>query len=184
MIKEQIMNYILTNEYINNYLSKVKENYRDEFKQHFYLEILESMEVPIKLQKLETLFHNNGLGKWCNAILKNQLISNTSSFHKLHRKNHLNIINADIFDIQIDIPIDPPPENYKKEQYHKIVTLLNQIQPFDAILFKMYYGINTITNEPTKPMTYRQIQDKVSISYQAVRLSVMTTKKTIQERIK
>ena len=65
----------------------------------------------------------------------------------------------------------------------KVLNILNNIHFVDAILFKLYYGIDPVTNEITEPKTYQQVQDIININYQTVRNSVMKTQKLIKESI-
>lgn len=66
----------------------------------------------------------------------------------------------------------------------KIINLLNNTYYYDSILYKLYRGIDPITNELREPMTYQQIQKLIGINYQAVRSSVIKTDKMIKEKIK
>jgi len=66
----------------------------------------------------------------------------------------------------------------------QVILILNNIYPVDSVLYKLYRGIDPITNELKDAMTYQEIQKLIGINYQAVRSSVMKTDKLIKERIK
>ena len=57
--KQEIMNYILTNKTINRFLDNVPVDDKNEFKQYFYLTILEAMENEKKYQKFLQLFYSD-----------------------------------------------------------------------------------------------------------------------------
>ena len=175
---EQILKSILENSIIIDYFNKVQEEYRDDFRQHIWLIITEMMADEEKSEKIEKLWKADNLGKFIVGIITNQLKSNTSSFTKLYKDS--NIIYTTI----------PELKEEEVEQQNarlvilKMLNILNNIHFVDAVLFKLYYGIDPITNEITQPKTYGEIQNLIGINYQTVRNSVLKTKKTIKEHIK
>lgn len=123
---------------------------------------------------IEKLYNSGDLGRFITGIITNQLKSNTSSFTKLYKDQYV-IYNEDI----------PEKADEYEEETHprkivmKIINELNHIHYADAVLFKLYYGIDPITNNLTKPKTYAEIQGLIGINYQTVRNSVLKTKRQI-----
>lgn len=178
-MRETITTYILTNPIINDYLSKIDKENRNDFAQHIYLIIWEMMDDKIKYKRIKGLFQQGQLGKFIIGIINNQLKSNTSSFTKIYKDKRITYINEfPILNDETHHPINP------KIVIVKIIDILNNVYYYDSILYKLYRGIDPITNEIREPMTYQQIQKLIGINYQAVRSSVIKTDKMIKEKIK
>ncbi len=173
-MRDKIINYILNNHIINDYFSKVQPELRGDFQSHIWLIIMEMIEDNNKNITIEKLYNSGDLGRFITGIITNQLKSNTSSFTKLYKDQYV-IYNEDI----------PEKADEYEEETHprkivmKIINELNHIHYADAVLFKLYYGIDPITNNLTKPKTYAEIQGLIGINYQTVRNSVLKTKRQI-----
>jgi len=175
-LRTEILDYILNNSIINQYFNKIEYEYRDDFRSHIWLIIMEMIES--KWDKIVELYNKNELGKFIIGIINNQLKSNTSSFTKDY-KNKKFIYPDDLPEV-ID---EPMVVINTRIILMKVLNILNNIHFVDAILFKLYYGIDPVTNEITEPKTYQQVQDIININYQTVRNSVMKTQKLIKESI-
>jgi len=176
-MKQEITNYILNNQIINDYFNKVDDTNKSDFKQHIYLIIFEMMNDDIKWLRMQDLYKRNELGKFIVGIINNQLKSNNSSFTKQYKSK--TTIYKDI-------------EEKADEQISSINTAilvfqiikeLQNIYCVDAVLYKLYRGIDPITDELKEPMTYQQIQKLIGINYQAVRSSVIKTEKHLKNII-
>ena len=176
-MKETISNYILNNKIINDYLSKVDRENKDDFRQHIYLIVWERMID--KYDKVLELYNSNELGKFIVGIINNQLKSNTSSYTKQYKDKRITYTTIE------DEPVEEESDKINHiNMVKQIVLILNNVYPVDSVLYKLYRGIDPITNELKDAMTYQEIQKLIGINYQAVRSSVMKTDKLIKERVK
>jgi len=177
-MKRTISNYILNNKIINDYLSKIDRENKDDFRQHIYLIVWEMIDS--KYDKVLELYNANELGKFIIGIINNQLKSNTSSYTKQYKDKRTTYTTT----IE-DEPIEEISDKINHTNMVKqVILILNNIYPVDSVLYKLYRGIDPITNELKDAMTYQEIQKLIGINYQAVRSSVMKTDKLIKERIK
>lgn len=178
-MRDEITNYILNNPIINDYFNKVETEYKDDFRSHIWLIIMEMIEDNNKYETLKSLYKSGDLGRFIVGIITNQLKSNTSSFTKQYKDQNL-IYNINTSDIE---------DTYEEKLNTKlivmeIITLLNNMYFVDAVLFKLYYGIDPITNTITSPKTYQEIQELIGINYQAVRNSVIKVRKQLEKQIR
>lgn len=183
--KAHIINYILANETLNKFLDRIVIDSNDDFRQHFYLKILEAMEHPEKLTLFTKLYNSKNsieLGKYCTGII-NTLRQSNSSYQYKRKINGKAVTIEPITDYDFFTE-----EEYKEPDFRKIVANvleeLNHIRPEEQILFKLFYGIDTITNEITQPKTYKQIHELTGVNYYAVRDSVRRTKAILLQKIK
>lgn len=173
MTKNQLINLIINSPTINTTLDKVQpEDLRLDFKQHFYLQLLEKTEEKLLYE------YEKGpdcLIKFAAAILKLQLKSNTSSFHKLYRKKQaLNDYYAH-FDTISEIELGSSPETLKKINYDNIILALNHIHPKKAKLFIEHY-INQ--------KTLKQISQQYKIKYSTVVYNIRSTENQLKRDLK
>ena len=182
--KQEIMNYILTNKTINRFLDNVPVDDKNEFKQYFYLTILEAMENEKKYQKFLQLFYSDDssqLGRYCTMIINNSR-KNKSNYNykkKLYGKNiqFVTIDNIELIDTAYE-------EINSKQIINEIVRELHHLNYCDQIMFKLYFGIDPKTNEVTERKTYKEIEQIIGINWQNARNSVIKTQKFLQQKIK
>lgn len=175
-MKETIVKYVLENSIINEYFMKVESDYRDDFRSHIWLIILEMTENQKKMEKITKLYSENKLGRYIVGLITNQLKSNTSSFTAIYKKKFQ--------PIDFDIPQQIEDEPRTTAIVRSIIKELNGIYFADAILYKLWRGIDPISNKIKKPMTFKEIQELIGINYKSVRNSVMKTDRIIKERVK
>lgn len=177
-MREQIIKYILNNQIINDYLNKVQEDYRDDFRSFIWLEILELYDT--KPEYVESLYIRNELGKFITGIIRNQLKSSTSKFYKQYKDNRFDEFQTNKFNDFID-----------SETIHintsilivRILAILNRLHPRDAILFKLYYGIDPITSQIVEPLNYTQIGSKTGITYRIIKRCINQTTQIVKKEI-
>lgn len=179
-MKIKIINYILENKQLNTYFGKVDLYHRDDFKQHIYLILLEMLNDETKYNKICELYNQNRLGMYINGLITNQLKSNNSSFTTLHKPKNISFDE----EVYIDFADEPYSEIEPEPIVKKILVILDNVYPSDAILYKLYRGIDPLTNTLKEPLTYSEIQKLIGINYQAVRNSIIRTDNIIKERIK
>ena len=132
-----------------------------------------------KYDKVLELYNSNELGKFIVGIINNQLKSNTSSYTKQYKDKRITYTTIE------DEPVEEESDKINHiNMVKQIVLILNNVYPVDSVLYKLYRGIDPITNELKDAMTYQEIQKLIGINYQAVRSSVMKTDKLIKERVK
>ena len=172
-MRDKMIKSLLDNKIIIKYLDKVQPEYRDEFRQEIWLTIIEKIDK--EYDRMEELYLQDKLGKFINGMISNQLMSNNSPFYtkfKLKRTEYLydNYDKPEDNDMYIDV-------------YHnvkKLLNILNIMDPYDAILFKLHYGINPLTNKIVKPMTYKEIATEIGLNdFQGIRNNIIKTKKII-----
>ena len=175
-MKDQIINYILNNKIINEYFEKVPEEYKDDFRQEILLIILNDLNTD-KLTHLENLYKENNLGRYVNGIITNQLKSETSQFHYKYRKNKM---------LELPSTYEEPITQYQEINtdimMQKLMFCLNNLPYYNAVLFKLYYGICPITGELTGKTTYRKIAEEIGIKEQLVKRIVTATKKILIQK--
>lgn len=177
-MRDKIINYILNNPIINDYFSKVQPDLRGDFESHIWLIIMEMIGDKDKSITIERLYNSGDLGRFIVGVITNQLKSNTSSFTRLYKESSI-VYNGEIPDKAEDYIETTHPAKVVL----RIINELNHIHYADAVLFKLYYGIDPITNKLTKPKTYAEIQQLIGINYQTVRNSVIKTKNQITKVI-
>lgn len=176
---EEIKFYILSNKYINNYFDKIDIDNRKDFKQFIWVIIMEYLNNTDKYKIMVDLYMKNELGKYIIGIINNQLISNDSAFYKLYKSKKT------VYKEFLPEDVDNEYEEINTQKvYIELIKTLDNIHWHDATLFKLYYGINPITNKPTEPKTYKEIQDLIHINYQSVRFSVLKVKAILKKQIK
>lgn len=172
----EIHNYIIHNKIIKDYFSKIPIEYRDDFIQHIWIIILE-----LDKNKIQTLYDKGELGKFIIGIISNQLKSNTSSFYKQFRKEST-----------LELTDNQSIENIADDEYREInnnkiikdiIKILDNVHYVDQVLFKLYRGIDPITNKLVKPLTYSEIEKLTGITYQTVWYSVNKVTKLIKKQI-
>lgn len=182
------MNYILNNKILTNFLDKAIVDDNGDFKQHFYLIMLESLQDQKKLDNLTRMYlskDSNELGRYCTGIISRQYSKGKSSFNYKPRINGKAIEVVSGYDFKsLSIADTAYKEPDVKQTVDRIIEELNHLIHYDAILFKLYYGIDCLTNEIVEPKTYQEIQTLIGINYQTVRNSVIRTKKMLLEKIK
>lgn len=177
MTTEIIMKDILINRSINLYFSKVEVEWRDDFRAHIYLTIMEGLTDPEKSKKIIQAHSQGNIHKWVCAVITNQLKSKTSPFYKIYKMRYKNI--------DFDISEEPKTEELNKDIIIKKILIELDNQHFaDSVLYKLYRGIDPITNELKSPMTYGEISKKIGISYRSIYNSIAKTDKIIKSKIK
>lgn len=176
---DKIHHYILNNKIINDYFSKIPIEYRNEFKQHIWLNILEIYNN--NENKINELYESNNLGKYIIGIINNQLKSKNSSFFNLHKKNLHSEYKSEYDD---NITEEEYYETDNKRVISNIIILLDKIHFVDAILFKLYRGICTKSNTIVKPLTYSEIKIMTGIPYKTVWYSINKVNKIIKNNTK
>lgn len=175
-MKETIIKYVLDNKIITDYFEKVESEFKDDFRSHIWLIILEMTEDKKKMLKITKLYQENKLGKYIVGLITNQLKSNNSSFTMIYKKRFQ--------ELDFDI-IETRNEKTKTiEIVENIIKELNNHHYADSILYKLWRGIDPITNKLKQPMTFKQIQELIGINYKSIRNSVMKTDKIIKSKIK
>lgn len=176
--QKQIMDYIMSNKIINNFLDKVPIDDRDDFKQYFYLTILEALNHPTKFKKLSKLFDHcpTSLGKYCTMIIHNSRQKQSPYGYKKKRIKIVEFKNIEMTDTKYE-------EIETRSVIDQIVRELNHLNYYDQVMFKLYYGIDPVTNEVSEKRTYKDIEKVIGINWQYARLSVIQTLKYIQEKI-
>lgn len=178
-MKNEITDYILKNKIINDYFDKVEIEYKKDFKNHIWLIIMEALNNETKLKRIKDLYSKNELGKYIIGIINNQLKSNTSSFTKQFKYKYTE------YGETIDNRLDDIVEHIETDNtITNIISILDNVYFVDAVLFKLYFGIDPLTNKLTEPKTYQEIQALIGINYQSVRGSVLKVQKVIKEKIK
>jgi len=188
-MKNQIINYILNNQIINDYLSKVEYTYRDDFKQHIWLTIMELLNN--KYEYILNLYEKDELGKYIMGIIHIQLKKNNSRFNEIHKE--ISIINNTYHKRTIYKPdfndmllIDEEIE-LQEDPHITILKILHELEntyPYHAVLYKLYRGIDPITNEIVKPKTYREIKELVGLNYNTIRYAVVKVDNAIKLKLK
>jgi hypothetical protein len=171
----KLTDYLLNNEYINTYLNKVELEWRDDFRQEMWLIFMD--HINNSYDRMLSLYEENKLGKYMVGIISNQLISNNSSFYKKFKKVRKN-----------NVELTTTYESATEEDYFelKIITIeqitiiLNNQMYYDAVLFKLYYGICPITNKIVPKKTYKEIAELIGLKdFQTIRNNIIATKKII-----
>jgi len=165
--KNDLVSIIINSKSINATLDNVEPlELRNDFRQHFYLQLLE-----ISFEKLLEV-HNRGKGSleaFAGTIIRNQLKSNNSSFHKIYRKQHtqeLQDVN-DSIEVEYDHQID--------SDYQKILLFLNHIHPKRAVWFREHY---------VNGKTIRQIAKQYKVNYRTINYSIRSTEEMIRKKLK
>lgn len=178
-MKEQIITYLLTNNYINNYFNKVNIENRADLKQFVWEEILKILNDETKLKYLTKLWEEdiNIVGKYFNKLISNQLKSDTSPYYLLYYNKKIVLKPDNTYFNEIDIP----EENIDtKSIINKIIKILDNIYFVDAILYKLYRGIDPLSNKITKPKTYKEMEKLMNLNWQCIRDSIIKTEKIIK----
>lgn len=176
-MRDKIIKHIMSNKAINDYLAKVQPEWRDDFKSHIWLIIFEMFEIESKRKKIEKLYNNAELTKYLMGMITNQLKSNTSSFTKIYKARFQPLD----FDMRME---ESKTDEERPDIIKRIIRELDNIHWADAILYKMYRGIDPITNELKEAMSYSEIQRVIGINYRSVRNSIIKTDKSIKDKIK
>jgi hypothetical protein len=169
-LRDKILTYIVKSNRLNEAFINIVDDKKfiDDFKQHFYLQILEMDE-----EKLSRAYLNGYLDWLCIRIMINQWRSTTSSFYFQYKD--INIKYTDeLRDIQpeeddkIDFDyikaenlLQDKPEKWLDKQYH-------------MTLFKLYYknGHN-----------YRQISEMTGININSIAQSITKSVKYLKKKI-
>ena len=136
MFKEDLIKLIINCSTIQNTLSKVQpEHLREDFKSHFYLQLLEKTEEKLLNEYLKC---DDCLIKFAAAILKLQLKSTTSPFYKLYRQEH------DLKSYKKHLETESIEDCHEKEiinkkNYYNIISVLNAMHPKKSKLFIEYW---------------------------------------------
>jgi len=203
MSKNELIEIIINSASINATLNTIQPyELQDDFRSHFYLQLCEK-----SYEKLLEAFNrcDTCLEQYAGAIIKNQLKSNNSSFHKIYRKD--TTINNDVeiligqfnkaettyaengfanehwlkfVEKNIDRfnGDDTEEEEYKRrieKNYQKVLSFLNHIHPRKSKLFIEHY---------VNGKTLRQISKQYKIKYTTVVYNIRQTEKLIREKLK
>ena len=195
-----IIDYVINDKKINDMISKlVSHYYLDDFKSHFYLQLLE-----MDIKKLKKAYIKKYINLLCYRVIRNQYLSKSSSFWKIYRNNgfykevrvedndltylSLESNNDSVVGIieeqelnnieKIDLLINELNLNKESEVIEDIIRQINEWlnhrHYYHSELFKMYYF---------EGMTYKAIEEKTGIYYQTVSYSVKKTLVWIKDKI-
>lgn len=168
----------MNNDKINDYLIKQS----DDLKQEFYLQIMEYMLVEKKYNLIVDLYRKDELGKYCMGIIRNSL-KNNSPYTLMYAHPKITLTNefTEILDdSKEEIEKQKRKDILDRDTVDKIIHTLNNLDPYNSVLYKLRIGICPITGDIVKPKTYREIQELVGLSYVSVRNSCMRTEKIIK----
>lgn len=172
--KKKLTDYILNNSYIDNYFNKIEPEFKDDFIQEMWVIFME--HINNNYDRMCVLYEEDKLGKYLVGIITNQLISNNSSFYRKFKK--VRKIQVELKDI--DIPDTEYVIDKKPITLEQILIVLNNLIYYDAVLFKLYYGICPITNQIIEKKTYKEIADLIGLKdFQTIRNNIIATKKII-----
>lgn len=194
MTKNDIVISVMESDLINSAILNIcPPKYREDFRSHFYLQLLEMKEV-----KLQQAWNNGWLDWLCVKILSNQMNSNTSSFWKIYRNGGF----AGEKKIWSQTELNEFRENHRDEvspiSYDGYFTLKDEgeehIEKLELIELRRDLIIDTLNSRHfyhrhlfllhLDGMTYRQIEKDTGISYQSVRLSIIATTEWLKKNIK
>lgn len=177
-IRNNILNYVCNSEKIDRIINNVVDDKRflDDFKQHFFIQILEMKE-----DKLLKSYLDGYLDKLCTKIIINQWRSKTSSFYYLFRKRKYYLddkYSDDLYDIEDKVESNDIFLNFKYETFEKILndryTKFIDRQ-YHITLFRLYY--KEIYN-------YRQISEMTNININTIAQSITKSVDYIKNKIK
>jgi hypothetical protein len=171
----KLTDYLLNNHYINNYLNKVELEWRDEFRQEMWVIFMEYINNDY--DRMLSLYEEDKLGKYMIGVISNQLISNNSTFYKKFKKVRKSTVELtpNVFNEPDKAYIDN-----KTITIEQILLILNNQIYYDAVLFKLYYGICPITNKIIPKKTYKEIAELIGLKdFQTIRNNIIATKKII-----
>lgn len=170
-LKTKIYQYVINSKVINDALVKVVNDPKhfDDFKQHFYLQLLEMDE-----QKLFRAYLEGYLDILCTRIMWNQWRSKNSSFYFLYKNpkivyeddlSNWTITDSETIDFdysKAEVILNAKEEKWIDKQYH-------------MTLFKLYYknGHN-----------YRQISELTGININSIAQSINKSIKYLKRKIK
>lgn len=168
--------------------------WKDDFRSHFLLQLMEMKET--KLQQA----WNNGWIEWlCVKILSNQMNSNTSSFWKIYRNGGFNgdrkvILQSDYEGIRNDYKEQESSNPISYEGAFGHDTSDDDIERLELIELKRDRIIEALNGRHyyhrhlfilhINGMTYRQIEKETEISYQSIRLSILSTIEWLKNNLK
>lgn len=176
--KERVIKSILENKAINKFFDSVKIQ-KDEFRQFVLLIFLEQCET--KFEKINKMWSEGTLPKWVMSIAVNQLKSNSSPYYRLYNQKMI-VLKDDMSTTQIEDREERKPD--PRHIIRKVIGELDKIHPGEAVVFKMYIGINPMTNEITEPMSYNEINKAIDINYHTARHIVLKIKSRINKILK
>lgn len=169
-IRNKIFNYIVNSKQIDDSIRNIvkDEKYIDDFRQHFFLQMMEMDD-----KKLQKAYLEGYLDKLCGRVILNQWNSNSSSFYKNYKSNR--IIYSDNF---IDSEDKETIKYFDYENAEKILNAKRESfinKQYYMTLFKMYFhdGYN-----------YRQISDITGINMNSIKYSITTSIKYIKRKLK
>lgn len=170
--------HIYQNKLINNIIIKLIPNdYRDDFKSHFYLQILEHDNI-----KLNYLFERGALNWFCIAIIKNQR-GNKSSFWKTYR-NSGTYNSGDILDV-VDITdwfeITDETDNEWEELCEELLTYIDD-RAMTELKASLVIVIR-LMQEITDPNPAKIISEKTKVPYSTIKRYALEAKKHIYNKI-
>lgn len=196
MSKNDLIEIIINSASINATLNTIQPyELQDDFRSHFYLQLCEK-----SYEKLLEAFNrcDTCLEQYAGAIIKNQLKSNNSSFHKIYRKDTTvdserlidvyssleNYSNDNYYKKNVDKIIqkfqgeaeeEPEYKNRIEKNYQRVLSFLNHIHPRKSKLFIEHY---------VNGKTLRQISKQYRIKYTTVVYNIRQTEKLIKEKLK
>ncbi len=180
MNRDEIIINVYNNSKIWKFLDKVPVNYKDDFKQHILLQLL---EMPI--DKLMKAYNEGYLDFMVIKIMGLQYNSVNSYFYQTHKKyNNLREDNWDeqVIELLLNNLYNNDDEDEKILEYKKLVEikldeimiLLNSLPPDDVMCFKLYYLQN---------MTYLKVANRFKISETNVKKRVYNILNQIRLKI-
>lgn len=185
MTKNDIVVYIMRSDLINSAINNIcPPKFRDDFKSHFYLQLLEMKET-----KLQRAWNGGWLDWLCVRILSNQMNSNTSSFWKIYRNGGFAGEKKVYSQAELNEFREAHKDEWRPLSYEGYFTLIDDgeenIERLELIEFRRSMIIDKLNGRHfyhrhlfllhLDGMTYRQIEKETGISYQSVRLSIIAT---------
>lgn len=191
--KEELINLIVNDKSFNTAINKVDEQLRDDFQQHFYLQLCEKSHA----QLLEVYNRcNTCLQRFAATIFNNQLKSEQSTFHRLYRANskppdtHTKgrktipyetqlAVNAYYNELVNSVDVIPAHaqqlDDKQLELIEKIHSILRAIHWKKSRLFKEYHFNN---------LTVDAISKKYKIKYSTCYYTIKQAEKIIRDKLK
>jgi hypothetical protein len=170
-VRDKIFTYIVNSNRINDSINNIVDDkkYLEDFKQHFYLQMLEMDE-----NKIIRAYIDGYLDWLCIRVMLNQWRSKTSSFYYQYRDTNVSY-QDDLKDVKdeksSDIQFDyKQAECYIRDRNEKWLD-----KQYHLTLFKLYFD---------EGHNYRQISEMTGININSVAQSINKSLDYIKKKIK
>jgi RNA polymerase sigma factor (sigma-70 family) len=179
-MNDVIIDHVMKSESLNNYINfhfRNKDiNLKNDFKQEFYLVLLE-----YDIKELKNIYNRGGIEKFCMQILKNKLESKSNIWYKVYISNGFWDINFlktydeynefDSLPIEDDIIIRKEKERLEDNRIERIENILLHTEPTSSLLFKLKYF---------KGYSYNQLSEMTGVNYQVIRNKIKSVLEVIK----